>query len=75
MVKGLVNYGPLSSWADILGSQEPYMLLTFDRRRAKPTNFKAFAGVNLSEFQTLLTQSTPLWVASGLYKVKLRYLL
>jgi hypothetical protein len=40
------------------------MLLTFDRLRAKPTIFKAFTGVSLSEFETLLTQSTPLWVAS-----------
>ena len=39
------------------------MLLTFDRLRAKPTIFKAFTGVSLSEFETLLTQSTPLWVA------------
>ena len=40
------------------------MLLTFERLRAKPTIFKTFTGVSLSEFETLLTQSTPLWVAS-----------
>jgi hypothetical protein len=40
------------------------MLLTFDRLRPKPTIFKAFTGVSLSEFDTLLTRSTPLWVAS-----------
>jgi hypothetical protein len=39
------------------------MLLTFDRLRAKPTIFKAFTDVSLGEFETLLTQSTPLWVA------------
>ena len=38
------------------------MLLTFDRLRAKPTLFKAFTGVSLSEFELLVTQSTPLWV-------------
>lgn len=39
------------------------MLLTFDRLRAKPTIFKAFTGVSLSEFETLWAQITPLWVA------------
>ena len=62
--KRLVFCRPLSSSTDILGSQERPMLLTFDRLRAKPTIFKAFTGVSLSEFETLLTQSTPLWVAS-----------
>jgi hypothetical protein len=38
------------------------MLLTFDRLRAKPTIFKTFTGVSVSEFETLLTRSTPLWV-------------
>jgi hypothetical protein len=38
------------------------MLLTFDRLRTQPPIFKVFAGVSLSEFETLLTQSTPLWV-------------
>jgi hypothetical protein len=38
------------------------MLLTFERLRAKPTIFKAFTGVSVSEFESLLTQSTPLWV-------------
>ena len=38
------------------------MLLTFDRLCAKPTIFKTFTGVSLSEFETLLTRSTPLWV-------------
>jgi len=38
------------------------MLLTFDRLRAKPAIFKAFTGVSVSEFETLLAQSTPLWV-------------
>ena len=38
------------------------MLLTFERLRAKPTIFKTFTGVSLSEFETLLTRSTPLWV-------------
>jgi hypothetical protein len=38
------------------------MLLTFDRLRAQPPIFKAFTGVSVSEFETLLTQSTPLWV-------------
>jgi len=37
------------------------MLLTFDRLRAKPTIFKAFTGVSVREFETLLTQSMPLW--------------
>ena len=39
------------------------MQLTFGRLRAKPTIFKAFAGVSVGEFGTLLVQSTPLWVA------------
>jgi len=38
------------------------MLLTFDRLRAKPTIFKTFTGVSVSEFETLLTRSTPFWV-------------
>jgi len=38
------------------------MLLTFERLQAKPTIFKTFTGVSLSEFETLLMQSTPLWV-------------
>ena len=38
------------------------MLLTFERLRAKPPISKAFTGVSVSEFETLLTQSTPLWV-------------
>lgn len=38
------------------------MLLTFDRLRAKPPIFKAFTGVSVSEFEALLTQSSPLWV-------------
>ena len=38
------------------------MLLTFDRLRVKQTLFKAFTGVSLSEFELLVTQSTPLWV-------------
>ena len=38
------------------------MLLTFERLRAKPTIFKTFTGVSVSEFETLLSQSTPLWV-------------
>ena len=38
------------------------MLLTNERLQAKPTIFKAFTGVSVSEFETLLTQSTPLWV-------------
>jgi hypothetical protein len=38
------------------------MLLTFDRLRAQPTIFRAFTGVSVSEFETLLAQSTPLWV-------------
>ena len=38
------------------------MLLTFERLRAKPTIFKTFTGVSVSEFETLLTRSTPLWV-------------
>jgi hypothetical protein len=38
------------------------MLLTFERLRAKPTIFKAFTGVSVSEFETLVAQSTPLWV-------------
>jgi hypothetical protein len=38
------------------------MLLTFDRLRAKPAIFKGFTGVSVSEFEALLTQSTPLWV-------------
>jgi len=38
------------------------MLLTFERLRAKPTIFKTFTGVSVSEFETLLMRSTPLWV-------------
>lgn len=38
------------------------MLLTFDRLQAKPTIFKAFTGVSVSEFESLWRKSTPLWV-------------
>ena len=38
------------------------MLLTFERLRAKPPIFKAFTGVSVGDFETLLTQSTPLSV-------------
>ena len=38
------------------------MLRTFERLRAKPTIFKTFTGVSVSEFETLLMRSTPLWV-------------
>lgn len=38
------------------------MLLTFDRLRAKPAVFKAFTGVSIDEFESLLAQSTPLWI-------------
>lgn len=38
-------------------------MLTFERLRQKPAIFKAFTGVNVSEFETLLANSTPLWVA------------
>ena len=38
------------------------MLLTFERLRAKPTIFKTFTGVSVSELETLLMRRTPLWV-------------
>jgi len=38
------------------------MLLTFERLQAKPPIFKTFTGGSVSEFETLLTQSTALWV-------------
>jgi len=38
------------------------MLLTNERLQAKPTIFKAFTGISISEFEALLKQSTPLWV-------------
>jgi hypothetical protein len=38
------------------------MLLTCERLQAKSTVFEAFTGGSFSEFETLLTQSVPLWV-------------